>query len=61
MITIIAWMVFLPALAWNAVFFSVVFKLVIEDNLTFSKKNIKDSILSILFLIIPGVYLFGIF
>jgi hypothetical protein len=61
MITIIAWMAFLPALAWNAVFFSIVFKLAIEDDLTFSKENIKDSILSILFLIIPGVYLFGIF
>lgn len=61
MLTILAWMVFLPAAFWNVVFWSVGFSTVIESKTGEWKnlRNLRDAVLSAALLLIPGVYLFG--
>lgn len=62
MITIVSWMIFVPALIWNIILFIVVFGDIMNTNPKFSwknKRNWRDLTLSILILFIPGVYLFG--
>ncbi len=61
MLTILAWMVFLPAAFWNVVFWSVAFSVLIESKTGEWKnlRNLRDAVLSAALLLIPGVYLFG--
>ena len=63
MLTIFAWMIFVPAFIWNIALLSIAFNsLVIERDF---KSNIKINVLQLLvslaILFIPGVYLFGFF
>lgn len=63
MLTILAWMVFIPAVVWNMILFPVVFSDIIsKGDLDWNKaRNWRDLILSLAVLFIPGVYLFGWF
>jgi hypothetical protein len=62
MLTILAWFVFVPALFWNVIFFSVVFtEIVGKDNMSWTYRNIRDTTISLAILFVPGVYLFGLF
>jgi hypothetical protein len=62
MLTVLAWTVFVPALFWNVIFFSVVFtEIVGKDKLFWTCRNIRDTIISLVILFVPGVYLFGLF
>lgn len=61
MLTILAWLVFIPAVMWNAIFWSIAFVVFIEskDYGWANRRNLRDSILSLAALMIPGVFLFG--
>lgn len=61
MLTIVAWIVFLPAAAWNVVFFGVVFADIINADWKYFKytKNYVQAAASLAILFVPGVYLFG--
>lgn len=62
MLTIFAWMVFIPAVFWNIAFLCVVFYALMETKTTVewtSKRNLRDAALSLAVLFIPGIYLFG--
>jgi len=64
MLTIIAHMVFWPVAVWNVVFWIIAFGRLIEGNPTprhIKLCNLRDGILSLALLFIPGVYLFGIY
>lgn len=63
MFTILAWMVFIPAIVWNLIFFAVAFVNIIESReLKWANTgNLRDTFLSLVVLFIPGVYLFGWF
>lgn len=63
MFTILAWIVFVPALVWNVIFFGIALgdifgKQKVDWN---SRRNLRDTILTLAFLFIPGIYLFGLF
>lgn len=63
MLTILAWMVFIPAVAWNMILLPVVFsdiigKGAVDWNTT---RNWRDLILGLAILFVPDVYLFGWF
>lgn len=59
MLTILASVIFVPALIWNLVFIPVAI------TQSFSRKNfwsdIKALVFSLAILFIPGIYLFGIY
>lgn len=61
MLTILAYIVFVPALVWNVVLWGVTFDSIVKDKeyhwVNF--RNFRDTILSLAVLLIPGVYLFG--
>ena len=61
MLTIVAWVMFVPALIWNVVLFGVVFTDVINGNTAQFKymRNYQQAALSLVILFVPGVYLFG--
>lgn len=63
MFTILAWMFFIPALIWNFTLFTIAFSDIISkreiDWATY--RNLRDLVLSLAALFIPGVYLFGWF
>ena len=61
MLTILAWMVFLPAAFWNVIFWCVAFSVFIESKTGdwANRRNLRDAVLSVALLLIPGVYLFG--
>lgn len=62
MLTVLAWFVFVPALFWNVIFFSVVFtEIVVKDNMFWVYRNIRDTIISLVILFVPGFYLFGFY
>lgn len=64
MLTIIAHMVFWPALVWNVFFWiAAVAQLLNGTSLPrhVQLRNVRDGILSLALLFIPGVYLFGIY
>jgi hypothetical protein len=61
MLTIVAWIVFVPALIWNAVFFGIAFTDFMNGNTLQFKyvKNYLQAVVSLVILFVPGVYLFG--
>lgn len=60
MLTILAWVVFVPAISWNILFFSIAFAdFMMRGSASFSAENLKQAIISLAALFIPGVYLFG--
>jgi predicted branched-subunit amino acid permease len=61
MLTILAYIVFIPALIWNVVFWGVAFGMLVEEKgySWANFRNFRDTILSLALLLIPGVYLFG--
>lgn len=63
MLTIVAWVVFIPALIWNLVFFGIVFVDFMNGNTAQFKyvKNYLQTAVSLVMLFVPGVYLFGWF
>lgn len=70
MLTVIAWIIFVPALIWNMMFGAAFITIVLED-IRFCPKEVKSQLamwenwkyilISLSFLFIPGIYLFGIF
>jgi heme O synthase-like polyprenyltransferase len=62
MLTILSWMVFVPAVIWNVVFWVVAFGAVFEqkNKVWANRRNFRDAIISLALLFIPGVYLFGL-
>jgi hypothetical protein len=63
MLTILAWIVFVPAIVWAVTFFSIFFSAIINNNKPALRnpRNWRDAALSLALLLIPGVYLFGWF
>jgi hypothetical protein len=63
MLTILAWMVFIPAVVWNMTLFMVAISDIFGQNRVhwFTKRNMRDLALSLVILFVPGVYLFGLF
>lgn len=63
MLTILAWMVFIPAVAWNVTFWAIGFATVIESEKGewVNLRNLRDAMLSLALLLIPGVYLAWVF
>jgi hypothetical protein len=64
MLSILAWIVFVPALIWNTTIFIVAFGDLMSPKAKIewtSARNIRDLALSLTILFIPGVYLFGWF
>lgn len=63
MLTILAWMIFIPAAIWNVVFFSIAFVDTLTKGISVWKinKNFLHAILSLALLLVPGVYLFGLY
>jgi hypothetical protein len=64
MITIFAWLVFIPALIWNVLLFAIAFGdlMSLKGKIAWTKlRNIRDLVISLALLFIPGVYLFGWF
>jgi hypothetical protein len=64
MLTILAWLVFVPAVAWNIIFFYVAFEALMSSNSEIewtNKRNLRDLTISLIILFVPGVYLFGWF
>ena len=62
MLTILAWLTFIPAICWNFLFFIIVFEDIMgKGQLKWTRRNVRDLILSLAVLLIPGVYLFGLF
>jgi hypothetical protein len=63
MLTILAWMVFIPAVIWNMTILIIAFTDIVGDRkLNWATwRNIRDLVLSLAILFIPGVYLFGWF
>lgn len=63
MLTLLAWMVFIPAFVWNMVLLPIVFGDIIgkRDIDWATYRNLRDLVLSLAALFIPGVYLFGWF
>ena len=62
MITIIAWIVFIPAVIINVAWFSIaVYQVVEKRSLEALKQpsNIRDMIAILVVMFVPGVYLFG--
>lgn len=62
MLTILSWMVFVPAVIWNVVFWVIAFGAVFEqkNKVWANSRNFRDAIISLALLFIPGVYLFGL-
>jgi len=59
MLTVIAWMVFIPAVIWNTVFFGYA---VLSSKPDWKmKQNWRDAAISLTVLMVPGVYLFGLY
>jgi hypothetical protein len=64
MLSILAWIVFVPALVWNITIFILAFGDLMSPNAKnawTSTRNIRDLAFSLIVLFIPGVYLFGWF
>lgn len=61
MLTIIAWLVFVPALAWNVLFFLIAFDEILANRKGLPVRNLTDALVSLALLLVPGVYLFGRF
>lgn len=64
MFTILAWIVFLPALVWNVIIMSIAFSDLMSDTRAVNwkqKKNLMQLAVSLAVLFVPGVYLFGWF
>lgn len=62
MLTIVSWMVFVPAVVWNVLIFCVAFGDIMGSSKVkwwSIKRNWRDLALSLAVLFIPGVYLFG--
>lgn len=60
MLTIIAWVVFVPALGWNVLFFLIAFDQLVKRK-GLLVRNLVDALVSLALLLVPGVYLFGWF
>lgn len=62
MFTIIAWVMLPPALVWNVIFFGIALGDIFGDQkISWNRRNLRDSILSLAFLFVPGIYLFVLF
>ena len=61
MLTIVAWIVFVPAVVWNTVFFGIVLVDFFNGDWKYFKyaKNYVQAAISVALLFVPGVYLFG--
>lgn len=65
MLTILSWLIFIPAVVWNILFFSIAFNDITDkksyqfrgDN---GRSNLLAAAWSLLAMIVPGVYLFGV-
>jgi hypothetical protein len=62
MLTILAYIVFVPALLWNVVLCSALFYMVFtEKGYHWANfRNLRDIILSLVVLFVPGVYLWNV-
>jgi hypothetical protein len=62
MLTIIAWMIFVPAVIWNVLLWSILFlDIIYKQAYTWmTKRNLRDFLLSLAILLIPGIFLFGL-
>jgi len=64
MLTVFAWMIFIPAVVWNVTILCVAFADLMSDKRSVdwaNKRNFLDLALSLAVLFIPGFYLFGLF
>ena len=63
MLTILAWMIFIPAAIWNVIFFSMAFVETLTKGIATWKRieNCLHAIASLAVLLAPGIYLFGLY
>ena len=62
MLTLFAWIVFIPAFGWFITITLIFLSDVISGDFHyFNSRNIRDLAFSVLMVMIPGVYLFGLF
>lgn len=63
MLTILSWIVFIPAVVWNVTLFFIAFSDIMSDQKIkwANKRNLRDLAISLAVLLIPGIYLFGLF
>lgn len=64
MLTILSWVIFVPAFFWNVALVYVVWSdlMASKGRLGWkNKRNWRDLVLSLVILFVPGVYLFGWF
>lgn len=63
MLTIFAWMVFVPAVIWNMIVLTIAFTDIVGDRKYSwnTAANWRDLTLGLAILFIPGIYLFGVF
>lgn len=63
MLTILAWIVFVPAIIWNITLLIIAFSDIMGDQKIhwFNRRNMRDVTISLLILFVPGIYLFGVF
>ena len=61
MLTIVAWIAFVPATAWNALMFTyLLIDLMGKGQINWKLwRNWRDLIISLVLMFVPGVYLFG--
>ena len=62
MLTILAYIVFVPALVWNVVLWGVTIDTAVKDKHYHwvNRRNFLDFIVSLAALLIPGVYLWNV-
>lgn len=62
MLTFIAWMIFVPAVIWNVLLWSILFfDIIYKQAYTWmTKRNLIDFLTSLAILLIPGIFLFGL-
>ena len=63
MLTIIAWLIFIPAAVWNVIFFSLAFTETLTKGIAVWNRhdNWLHAIASLALLLAPGIYLFGLY
>ena len=63
MLTILAWMIFIPAAIWNVIFFSLAFSETLTKGISVWGRydNCLHAIASLAVLLAPGIHLFGLY
>jgi len=61
MLTVLAHLVFWPMVVWNLTLWGVIFFGAGNYKWSWKWRDIKDLVIAAVFLVVPGVYIFGIY